>query len=175
MPEDNKKDEIKSLVLEKEKERERDDKNKDETLKDKIKDKFDYVDDKFNFWIYVGFTILGVLLILSLILLIYMIFSNKPVVPIEPVQVIKAPVIVPAKSSWFSSSVANESIPLPKKFEPVIEKTPTNTSSWFSSSPVETKVVPETSSSSIETKIIPETVPLLSKSNETITKKIHIY
>ena len=75
----------------------------------------DDVLDKFNFWIYVGFIILGLLLIISIILLIYSLFSSstpkvtidskpiniknqeitKPIIPIEtkPVVPILKPVV----------------------------------------------------------------------------------
>jgi hypothetical protein len=67
----------------------------------------DDVLDKFNFWIYVGFILLGLLLLFSLILLIYSLFSS-------PKAVIEA--LPPI-------NIENKKIELPE-IKPVVIKTP---------------------------------------------------
>ncbi len=67
----------------------------------------DDVLDKFNFWIYVGFILLGLLLLFSLILLIYSLFSS-------PKTIIEA--LPPI-------NIENKKIELPE-IKPVIIKTP---------------------------------------------------
>jgi len=115
MPEDKKKEEIKDLILNKDIEN---DVNKIHEKKEKI----EYV-DKFNYWIYIGLITLLVLLILSFILLIYTIFFNRTILT-EPID-----------KKIFTSSVASESIEIPKELNN-IKKSKSIFSSLFSSKPV---------------------------------------
>jgi len=124
MPEDKKKEEIKSeikdLIL-----------NEDiENDVNKIHEKKEHIEyvDKFNYWIYVGFITLGVLLILSIILLIYTIFFNKTIITET------------TNKKIFTPSVANESIQIPNQLDDT-KSSKSIFSSLFSSSPSKPKEI----------------------------------
>jgi hypothetical protein len=121
----------------------------------------DDVLDKFNFWIYVGFIILGLLLIISIILLIYSLFSSstpkvtidskpiniknqeitKPIIPIEtkPVVPILKPV-VPLETNPVIPVETKPVIPIIKPNVPV-ETKPSFFSNLFSNTPSQSKPV----------------------------------
>ena len=69
----------------------------------------DDVLDKFNFWIYVGFIILGLLLLISFILLIYSLFSSsKPSniqIPPFPINNIEKPVITRIPTPYIKNPI----------------------------------------------------------------------
>ncbi len=100
----------------------------------------DDVLDKFNFWIYVGFIILGLILLISFILLIYSIFSSstqsvkshEPIVHINP-DPIKIPEVKPIVNINPQVNLPSPQIPIPiiKKVE---EPKPSFFSSWFGNS-----------------------------------------
>ena len=121
----------------------------------------DDVLDKFNFWIYVGFIILGLLLIISIILLIYSLFSSstpkvtidskpiniknqeitKPIIPIEtkPVVPILKPV-VPLETNPVIPVETKPVIPIIKPNVPV-ETKPSFFSNLFSNTTSQSKPV----------------------------------
>ena len=106
----------------------------------------DDVLDKFNFWIYVGFIILGLILLISFILLIYSIFSTstqslKPTetkvnINPDPIKIPDIKPIVninpdPIKIPEVNLPQAQMPIPIIKKVE---EPKPSFFSSWFGNS-----------------------------------------
>jgi hypothetical protein len=121
----------------------------------------DDVLDKFNFWIYVGFIILGLLLIISIILLIYSLFSSstpkvtidskpiniknqeitKPIIPIEtkPVVPILKPV-VPVETNPVIPVETKPVIPIIKPNVPV-ETKPSFFSNLFSNTTSQSKPI----------------------------------
>lgn len=115
----------------------------------------DDVLDKFNFWIYVGFIILGLILLISFILLIYSIFSSSSSVkPTEPViinnhvppkvNINPVPIQIPEVKPVVNLPPPTP-IPIIKKAE---EPKPSFFSRWFSNSSTKKPTTPTTSISS---------------------------
>jgi hypothetical protein len=92
----------------------------------------DDVLDKFNFWIYVGFIILGLLLLFSFILLIYSLFSSSKSsniqIPPVPINNIEKPVITRIPTPYIKNPI--QEVPL-KKPDVINEEKPSFFSSFF--------------------------------------------
>jgi hypothetical protein len=92
----------------------------------------DDVLDKFNFWIYVGFIILGLLLLFSFILLIYSLFSSSKSsniqIPPVPINNIEKPVITRIPTPYIKNPI--QEVPL-KKPDVIYEEKPSFFSSFF--------------------------------------------
>jgi len=140
----------------------------------------DDVLDKFNFWIYVGFIILGLLLIISIILLIYSLFSSstpkvtidskpiiiknqeltKPIVPIEtkPIVPIETKPIVPIETKPTIPIETKPTVPIETKPTVPVETKPTV--------PVETKpIVPVENKSSFFSNLFSKNTTTTSSDN----------
>ena len=106
------------------------------TKEEKTKLFKDDVLDKFNFWIYVGFIILGLLLLISFILLIYSLFSSsKPsTIQIQPVPInnIEKPVITRIPTPYIKNPIQEVSSNIDLKKPNVInEEKPSFFSMFF--------------------------------------------
>jgi len=92
----------------------------------------DDVLDKFNFWIYVAFVLLGLILIISFILLIYSIFSSSssssPSLPIKPPE---PPIIIPKVN--INPNPIQIPPPPPPPPQPILKKVEEPKPSFFSS------------------------------------------
>ena len=131
----------------------------------------DYV-DKFNFWIYVGFITLGVLLLLTIILLFYSIFF-KNTSSSSTTSIASESIPIPKNTSWFSSK-PTISPPVPTTTEntswfspkptvkPPIPITSENTS-WFSPKPTISPPIPTTTENNVKTSLF-TSVPKLAVS-----------
>ena len=132
---------------------------------EKRKEREEYI-DKFNFWIYVGFIVLGILFILTLILLIYSIFfssSNPKPEKIVETKIITSPTIsklnneinhindVKKSSNSMFSSLFKSS---PKSIENNLSSSSSPSSSSSSLNPIENKPSIMNSSSSTSLKPI---------------------
>ena len=124
---DNKKEDLKEELRDRHEDEDRHyDVNKIHKKKDELKDN---IVDNFNFWINVAFITLGVLLLLTVILLFYSIFSGSSInkTPITTSTTNESSIPIPKNTSWFSTPKPVVNTPLP----PVIEKV-SDTTSWFS-------------------------------------------
>ena len=124
----------------------------------------DDVLDKFNFWIYVGFIILGLLLIISIILLIYSLFSSStPKVTID-----SKPIII--KNQELTKPIVpietKPTIPIETKPTVPIETKPTVPVETKPTVPVETKpIVPVENKSSFFSNLFSKNTTTTSSDN----------